>query len=85
MAMGYGPATGCTLHTADGTVKSTAGKVFGVYIRGISNATDVILRDGGSGGTEKARFRAPASGSGSYHLPIPIEFNTDIYIELTGS
>lgn len=80
-------AVACAQVTASGTtLKATAGKVWGVFSKGVSSPHDIIIRDGGSSGTIKYRYSPPNSGavssSHSFHVPIP--FSTDIYVEYTG-
>lgn len=85
---GLGPATEFKKLTASGTVKATPGFVWGVMGIKASGSGDIVLRDGGSGGTIRAQIPVGNFNPGYpnwFMFPTPIRFTTDIYAELQGT
>lgn len=69
--------------TATGDVSTGPATLYG--ISGVFTAAGVItLRDGGSGGTVKATFDAPASGF-AISIPYAMEFPGGLHATMTGT
>ena len=72
--------------TSTNTVYAAATRVKALTVSYATGGT-VVLKDGGSGGTTKFSFTAPAA-VGSQHIIFPgegIKFNTDVHATLTGT
>jgi len=74
--------------SSSGAIKSGPGRVGGIIIitDGTNDAT-VILRDGGSSGTQKVYgYCAGSDVTNTVMLPPPgVRFDTDIYLSLSGT
>lgn len=74
--------------TTSGTVKATPGAIMGAFYIdvGVSGTGYCNLRDGGAGGTIKARLGANGqNAAGPLEVgPEGIKCNTDIYCEFVG-
>lgn len=60
----------------------------GLVISYTAGTGSVVLKDGGSGGTTKFSFTAPATTNGAINIVIPgegIRFVTSIYASITGA
>jgi hypothetical protein len=60
----------------------------GLVISYTAGTGSVVLKDGGSGGTTKFSFTAPATTNGAINIVIPgegIRFDTSIYGSITGA
>lgn len=72
--------------TSTNTAYGTRTRVRGLTISYASGGT-VVLKDGGSGGTTRLSFTAPAA-AGSQHIVIPGEgilFQTDVHATLSNA
>ena len=72
--------------TSSNTAYADTTRVKAVTISYASGGT-VILKDGGTGGTTRFSFTAPAT-NGTEHVLFPgegIKFNTDVYAALTSA
>jgi hypothetical protein len=67
--------------TADAEVSGSNQRVVGVAVTKTSAGDRLDLKDGGSGGTIKAAIDADVGG----YIPLEIEFNTDVYADVTGT
>lgn len=66
--------------TATGTVKTEEGRLMGFYVAGTSSGT-IVLRDGGSGGTQLTGTITPAVG---WHS-LPMRFGKDLHATIAGA
>lgn len=74
--------------TGDGTLVSGRWRLKGLAILGDSTAGDIVLKDGGSTGTERLRITIPANSNNVVNISIPGEgilFDTSIYADVPGS
>jgi len=77
--------------TSSGTVHDGSAHVSGLIVRhGTATQSSAVLKDGGSGGTEKVGISheaVTAAGDLTEVLtfPFPIYFSTDVYLALTGT
>ena len=70
---------------ATGTMVTGRVRVKGYQCLSGGNAGDIILRDGGSGGTIRLQFNIPANTNNPFANLIPgegIVFYTDVYVTL---
>ena len=81
----YGPGK-ITSHAASGSVKASGGFVHGIWVSADAvNPGAVRVRDGGASGEVKIEIDLiGAVASPAFHgpLPIPVQFNDDIYVEV---
>lgn len=66
--------------TGTGTVKVVSGQLLGFYVNSTSSGT-LVLRDGGSGGTQISGTITPAVG---FHR-FPATFNTDLHATIANT
>ena len=70
--------------TETGTVQSGRTRVYGLYYTGTATAGDIVLKDGGSGGTAKVTLsKAAVAESKMVEFPRPVLFKTDVYATFT--
>ena len=69
--------------TSTGTIVDTGAVLVGLYITSAGNSGDVVLKDGGSGGTTKLTIGVPGVAEGQdVTMPMGgIEFKTDIHLD----
>jgi len=71
-----------------GTMVSYGTRVKGYQCLSGGTAGDIILRDGGSGGTVRLQFNIPANTNNPFGNIIPgegIRFDTDVHVTLPAS
>mgnify|MGYP003346880145 FL=1 len=65
-----------------------ATRLKGLVISYTAGTGSVVLKDGGSGGTTRFSFTAPATTNGAINIIIPgegIRFATSVYASITGA
>jgi len=75
-----------TTRTTDGAINSNPGKVWTITVNSNgSNAGTVVIKDGGSGGTEKwtVTVSATAGESKTVSFPEGLSCTTSIYADVT--
>lgn len=80
-------ATGSATWTGvgSGQAKGTPGRLYGVEVAAAAGVCTVRIRDGGVGGTVRAIVQAAANGFEPLILPVPREFGTNIYVDISGT
>ena len=70
--------------TETGTIQSGRTRVYGLYYTGTATAGDIVLKDGGSGGSAKVTLsKAAVAESKMVEFPRPVLFKTDVYATFT--